>query len=342
MATIKEVAKAAGVSTATVSRVINNNGYVNEETKVKVLKAIKELEYKPNIIARSLYKKESKMIGLIVPDITNPFFPQLTRAVEDVANNKGYTVILGNSDQQEEKEKAYIDMMAQQYVDGLIIVSNTLDDRYLSKYNKPFVMIDRNTSKTGPAVVVNNREGAREAVLYLIKSGSRVIAHISGPENVNNAVLRCQGYIDIVRDKDWFHPKYIQQGDYTLQGGYKATIKLLNQYPEIDAIFAANDLMAIGVLKAARDLNLKVPEDLAVIGFDGIEVGQATAPELTTMQQPIYKIGEKATTLLLDLINKKPLNKEVYELPVELCVRQSTRPFHFSSSLLSNEKGSSS
>ncbi|WP_085522215.1 LacI family DNA-binding transcriptional regulator [Tuberibacillus sp. Marseille-P3662] len=324
MPTIKEVAKTAGVSVATVSRVLNNNGYVGEDTREKVSQAITELNYKPNAVARSLYKKQSRTIGLIVPDITNPFFPELARAVEDVMNRKGYTVILGNSDEKAEEEKAYLTMMEQKYVDGAILATNTMDNEQVHAFNKPVVAIDRAIDSTVPTVFSDNLSSSREAVRHLKDLGCQVIAHVRGPEHVNNANIRCQGYIDVVGETNWFHNGYIVNGNYSSQEAYQSALTLLKDHPEIDGIFAGNDLMAIGVLKAARDLNIVVPDQLAVIGFDGISLCETTFPELSTMAQPIYQLGETAAEMLIDLIEQKQLTKPYRKYSAQLIQRQST------------------
>ncbi len=326
MVTMREVAKAAGVSVATVSRVLNSNGYVNEDTKKNVLQAIERLEYKPNSVARSLFKKQSRTIGLIVPDITNPFFPELARAVEDVTNDKGYTIILGNSDEKPSKERAYLDMMEQKYVDGIIIATNTLNYEQLQALKKPVVVIDRYIHADVPTVVVENYNGAGVAVDHLKASGCKVIAHIRGPVHVVNANERCQGYIDAVQKEPWYSPVYIVGGQYTIKDAYESTKQLLTDYPEVDGIFAGNDLMAIGAMKAARELGRQMPDDLSIIGFDGINMSETTFPELSTMVQPIYEIGEAAANLLIDLVEKKPITEKFFHFPVKLEERASTKP----------------
>ncbi|WP_458415315.1 LacI family DNA-binding transcriptional regulator [Schinkia sp. CFF1] len=325
MSTIKDVAKEAGVSVATVSRVINNNGYVNEDTRKKVMDAIDQLNYKPNAVARSLFKKQSKMIGLIVPDITNPFFPQLARAVEDVTNQAGYTLVLCNSDSEILKEQEYIDVLKQKYVDGFIIVTSTLQKEHIEGIGVPIVALDRPIDDSTPTVGVDNYEGARAATRFLIDKGCKKIAHVRGPYNVLNADARCLGFVDEVQELPWFQPDLIVNGEFNLQKTTQVMRALLTIYPDIDGVFAGNDLMAIGVLKAAEELGRKVPEDLSVVGFDGIVLSEITTPELTTMSQPIYEIGTTAAQMLLGIIEGKPLPKSNYTFPVKLIERKSTR-----------------
>jgi len=324
MASIKDVAKMAGVSVATVSRVLNNKGYVGQDTREKVESSILELNYKPNEVARSLFKKQSNTIGLIVPDIMNPFFPELARAVEDTAIKLGYNVILCNSDANREKEQAYLDVLQQKYVNGIIVSSNTLTADQIIEINIPVVSIDREISKGLPTIVVENKKGAIAATRFLKNKGCKRIAHIRGTHGIVNAEERCEGYKEVVDQELWFGESYVVNGNYEMQSSIKATLELLSQHPEIDGIFAANDIMAIGAMKAAHQLGIKVPEDLSIIGFDGISLSVATIPELTTIVQPIYELGEKATTLLVDLMEQKSVEKTFFKFDVELIERNST------------------
>ncbi|MDQ0087552.1 LacI family transcriptional regulator [Paenibacillus anaericanus] len=324
MASIKDVAKLAGVSVATVSRVLNDKGYVGQRTRELVEQAIKELNYKPNEVARSLFKKQSNTIGLIVPDIMNPFFPELARAVEDTASKFGYNVILCNSDEDKVKEQTYLDMLQQNYVTGIIVSSNTMTATQIEELNIPVVSIDREISKGLPTIVVENSKGASVATDFLISKGCRRIAHIRGPQGVVNADERCEGYREVVHQEPWFNESYIINGDYDMESSIEATLELLTIHPEIDGIFAANDIMAIGAMKAAYQLGKRIPEELSIIGFDGIKLSSVTIPELTTIVQPIYELGEKATTMLVSLMNREEVGQTYYRLDVELIERNST------------------
>lgn len=325
MATIREVAKRANVSTATVSRVINEGSNVNKATKKRVKEAIDQLNYFPNDVARSLFKGRSKMIALFVPDINNPFFPELARAVEDVTNKHGYTFVLCNTDNEIDKQIDYLNALQQKSVDGIVIVSSSLTEKHLQHINVPMVALDRIISPKISSVTVNNRSGSREAVRYLKSIGCSRIAHIAGPEHVDNAVSRKQGYLDEVIDEVWFSEDYVAQGKYKFETAREAAMKLLISQPEIDGIFVGNDLMGAGVLSAAASLDKKVPDDLSVIGFDGIAIGETVTPTLTTMAQPIYKIGAKAAEILLAEINTHEPDVTAEEFIVQLIKRQSTR-----------------
>lgn len=322
MATIRDVAKLAGVSVATVSRVLNNQGYVHEDTRKKVERAIHELNYKPNAVARSLYKKTSKSIGLIIPDITNPFFPQLVRAVEETMNRAGYTVLLFNSDEVLEREQHIIDLMVRKYVDGIIIVSNTIQYEHLKDLTIPIVALDRVISQEIPSVSVDNYEGARKAVRLLMEKGCKKIAHLRGPENVFTAEERLRGYLDEMSSQRM--ETFIYAGNYELKTSMAETMKLLTEHSDIDGIFAGNDVMAVGAIKATTKLGIHIPNELKIIGFDGIELGTAISPELSTMKQPIIQLGEKSSELLLNYINgpENVLRHHVYQ--AELVERDST------------------
>jgi LacI family transcriptional regulator len=325
MSTMKEVAAAANVSVATVSRVLNNNGYVNEETRKRVLLAISELNYVPNEVARSLFKKQSKTVALIVPDIKNPFFPEIARAIEDVMSSQEYTLILCNSDEKVEKEIRYLDVMKQKYVDGIIIVTSTLTPKHVENRDTPIVALDRPISIDIPSVTVNNFEGAKQAVQYLKRNGCKKIAHIRGPHGITNADERFNGYIEEVTNETWFRPDLVVNGNYNVLETTEATKELLTKFPDIDGIFAGNDYMAIGVLKAAEQLGIQIPEELSLIGFDGIQLGQLTSPEITTMAQPIYELGLTAAELLLEMIEGKPITKLHHQFQVTLMKGQSTK-----------------
>ncbi|WAA09268.1 LacI family DNA-binding transcriptional regulator [Fervidibacillus albus] len=322
MATIRDVAKLAGVSVATVSRVLNNQGYVHEDTRKKVERAIHELNYKPNAVARSLYKKTSKSIGLIIPDITNPFFPQLVRAVEETMNRSGYTVLLFNSDEVLKRERHIIDLMVTKYVDGIIIVSNTIKYEHLQHLTIPIVALDRVISQEIPSVSVNNYEGARKAVRLLKEKGCKKIAHLRGPENVFTAEERLRGYLDEMSSQEMESIIYV--GNYELKTSMVETMRLLTEHPDIDGIFAGNDVMAVGAIKAITKLGIHIPNELKIIGFDGIELGTVITPELSTMKQPIVQLGKKSSELLLHYINGQEKGLRHYVYQAELVERDST------------------
>ncbi|WP_332631825.1 LacI family DNA-binding transcriptional regulator [Halalkalibacter flavus] len=325
MATIREVAKKAGVSVATVSRVINGTGRVKKATEEKVLDIVKQLNYTPSSIAVSLNNKKSKTIGLLLPDITNPFFAELAKGVEEVAKKKGYTVILCNSNGDLQSELDHLQVLEQKYVDGIILSSHTLTYSHIEECKIPIVSIDRTLDGKLSSVTSKNYEGAMLATRHLLKKGCERIAHIAGPQNIVTARKRLEGYMAVVKDKSWYSDELLVYGDYEIQTGYEATLKLLNSTQKIDGIFAGNDLMAVGSLKAIYSLGLRVPEDVAVIGFDGINFSKITIPELSTIAQPIFEMGLLATDTILDEIVNNKKNQSFHELSVSLIERDSTK-----------------
>lgn len=325
MANIRDVAKKAGVSVATVSRFINKNGYVKESTSKKIEKVIEQLNYKPNAIAIGLSNKKIKTLGLILPDITNPFFSTLAKAVGEAVEKKGYTMLLCNSNGELESEIKHIEMMESKYVAGIILISNTFDDEHYKNFNTPIVLVDRNTRGDFSTVTANNYEGGKLAAHHLLDIGCKKIVHLAGPENIFTAKQRLKGYKDVVQNFDWFSEQLIIHTPYSTEEAIQVTHKLLNTDKDIDGIFAGNDLIAIGCLKAIHTLGLSCPHDIAVIGFDGISVTQLVIPELSTIAQPIYEMGCAAVDIIFKQISGA-LNETIFkELDVELIQRKSTK-----------------
>lgn len=328
MVTIRDVAKKAGVSTATVSRVINKKGKITKETQLIVEEAIEELAYRPNALARSLSNRKSYAVAFIVPTITNPFFPEMARAVEDVARNNGYNILLCNTDDKRERFTEYVDSLTSQFVDGVIINSHNMEKRdldILQKNNIPVVMMDRvleNAQAT--SITVQNREGARLATQHLMDIGCQRVAHISGMENEYNSAQRMWGYRDVVSDLPWFDQSWIGKAEFNVNSGYQVAKEIFSRHPDVDGIFCANDLIAIGAVKAAYEWGKKIPNDLAIVGFDGINMSEQTVPSLTTVVQPIYDMGQLAMEELIKKIENKQEKPKKYVLDVELRVREST------------------
>lgn len=328
MATMREVAREAGVSVATVSRVINNKGAVSQETEKQVLNTIKRLNYKPNAVARSLSIRKSNNIALIVPSINNPFFPKLVKAVEDIAQSKGYKVFLCNTDNSRDRLVEYLDSLRHHFVDGIIINSENLNESdlvELKKHNIPVVAIDRTlSSNLLPSISVNNRYGGQLATEHLIQVGCQRIGHLRGPEDIITANDRFWGYREKLKGFDWFDQSWSALVDFSVEGGYRGMKELLQRHPDIDGVFAANDLVALGALKAAIEWGCKVPDDLAIVGFDGIDITKLIVPSITTIQQPIYRIGELAMREVLRFIKNPNATVKKYELEVTLVQREST------------------
>ncbi len=331
IATIRDVAKLAGVSVSTVSRYLNKSGYVNVETERSIKAAIEKLDYAPNQVARGLAGKKTNTIALILPDISNLFFSDLARAVEDVAATYGYTVILGNSDDRADKEKRYIETLKKKYIDGFIFASQTFgpeEAEMLTKLGIPFVCLDRAPSEENASVVrTKNIEGASMAVQHLLDIGCRKIAHIYGPQHLITGRDRLIGYEKSVHAMEWFTPSLLEEGDFRIRGGISATERLMQRHPDIDGIFAGNDLMAIGALKALSRMGIKAGEEVAICGYDGIQTAEITSPELTTIAQPLYEMGALISRLLIKKIEGTLEKDLTYELDVKLLARGSTLDF---------------
>lgn len=313
MATIRQVAAKAGVSVATVSRVLNKNGYVKEETLIKVEQAIKELDYTPNSVARTLFTKKSDTIGVLVPDITNPFFAELYKTIEKYAEKHGKHLFLFNSDYSLTKEKQFLKLVTARLIDSAVIVSDTLMESDLENIDIPLVTVDRKISEKIPSVSIDNYQGAKEAVRYLRKRKCRVIAHITGPEGNTTADQRKKGFLDEVNSQKIEYRMI--QGSYDIKESVHTSIALLEQYPEIDGIFAGNDIIAVGLIKALSKINH--PNPLSIIGFDGIRLGEEITPEITTLSQPIDAMAEEAIDIILT--NKSQKHK-VFD--VDLIIRE--------------------
>lgn len=328
MATIKDVSKLAGVSVATVSRFLNKNGYVSKEAAQAITEVIEKLNYRPNNIARSLAGKKTATVALMVPDILNPFFPEIARAVEDAAHEIGYTVMLCNTDNDPDKEAKYIETLIQKQIDGIIISSYTIKPDQvanLQKHSIPVVLMDNAfPGQDIISLLADNRGGGILATQYLVEQGCQKIGHICGPMHIISSRERTLGYEEAYKQTGQFMPSLITYSDFTVRGGYDSMNELLNAHPDLDGIFASNDLMAAGAVKALIERGIKVPDDVKVIGFDGIHM-EMMVPELSTIAQPIYEIGKTAMEYVVALINKKPIDVMSRRFPVKLMEKQSTK-----------------
>ncbi|MEN0650265.1 LacI family DNA-binding transcriptional regulator [Caldifermentibacillus hisashii] len=297
---LEDVAELAGVSPTTVSRVLNDRGYISEKTRNKVMEAIKELNYYPNDIARSLFKQRTNFIGLILPTINNPFYSELALYIENISSTFGFKIILCNSLGQMEKEKSYAEMLIRHQVDGMIVCSyNRGIDAY--KYPKlPIVAIDHYLSPTIPVVGSDNYVGGRLAVQHLINKGCKSIIHINGPIDLETPTQqRRKAYEDLIENPITYELKDLFNEETTT-----ATIRrIFEEHPETDGIFASDDLIAATCLKVAKELNIDVPQDLRIVGYDGSQTVLSLLPQLTTIRQPIEDIAKTAVLKLIDLIN---------------------------------------
>lgn len=329
--TIKDIAKMAGVSTATVSMVLNNKDeHISELTKEKILQIAKEYNYVPNTMARSLVTKQTKTIGLVIPDIANPFFPEIARGAEDKANEAGYNIIFCNTDDNIEKEQRYVDMLSEKMVDGIIFTASSDRNYWLDKLHKqsiPIILLDRDIPLNGNVgrIVVNNQQGTYEGTKYLIEKGYKEIAFINGNIANETAKNRLAGFKSAMQDHGVeLRSERILEGSFKREWGYGAATWLLSQEIEFDAVVCGNDLIAIGAIRALKDAGKRIPQDVAVLGFDDIYMAKLVEPELSTISQPKYEMGYKASELLINMIEKKENMEQLIIFDTKLVIRKST------------------
>ena len=331
MAGISDIAKKAGVSIVTVSRVINNNRNVNDATRARVLKVIKELNYHPSRVAKRLRSKcvSGNLLGVLIPDIQNPFYVDVLRGIEEVAYKNNYAIIMCNFSQDKKKENLYLDILQSESIDGLIAAPANEKDSEVIKLVKeglPIVCVDRElTGVDVDVVLVNNREGAFAAVDYLIKSGYKRIAFISGLEQLPSSQYRVQGYKEALKANGIdFLPELVRFSDSKHENGKEICEELLRLPTPPDAIFTGNNLITLGALEAIHKKGLKIPQEVAVVGFDDMNWANSLNPPLTAVRQPAYEIGKRAGELLIQRIDdpKRPAIQMI--LNTELVVRKSS------------------
>jgi len=328
MNTIKDVAKKANTSITTVSRVLNDSPHsVNPRTREKVLKAVRELNYRPNILARGLVKKESRTIGVIVPDISNSYYSEITHGIEDIANKNGYTVIICNTNRLASKALSYIKVLEERRVDGIIFAGGTDGKKLLEselKKQKTRVILIGNHGIDFPSVQIDNTDGASKAISYLIEQGHKNIGFIKGPPKSITSRERLNGYKKAMKDNGLpVKEELIVSGNFTSQSGYEATRLLLCQKTKPTAVFCVNDQMAIGSIKALRESGYLIPDNISVVGFDDIELASYIRPSLTTVSVPMYRLGQMAMSGLLNIIQEKGVERKV-TLQTRLIIRESS------------------
>jgi LacI family transcriptional regulator len=304
--TLRDVAKIAGVSTATVSRVINNPEKVKPRTLEKVRKVIEELHYSPNLIARSLKVQKSFMIGLLVPNILNPFFAKIARGTENLLNERGYTVLILDTQENSVKEAKYLKDLLERRVDGLIIVPSKEDTdipKVLRKKPIPAVFVDRYFSKDFDSVKGNNFSGISLLVSHLVNRGYRRIGFISGPLETLPGRERYEAFIRLLALYGLeAKPAHVKISDFSIEGGYVKTKELLESGDIPEAVVAANNFMGVGALKAIREKGLRVPQDLGLVVFDEVFLADLADPPLTVVVQPAEEMGKVAAEMLLERI----------------------------------------
>jgi LacI family transcriptional regulator len=330
MTTIREVAKLAGVSPITVSRVINNSSYASDETKKKVNAAIRQLGYVPNTLARSLRSRRTCTLALVLTDITNPFWTTVARGAEDAASESGFSMILGNTDESEQKQDRYIKVLLEKQIDGILFVpvGNTAATmKMLRRQEVPCVVLDRRIAGGRADVVRSDSEGgAYQLTKLLLSLGHRRIAIMSGPRGVSTAEDRVVGYQLALKEIGLtVLPELLQYGHFTIESGSEMTRKTLELNPRPTALFAGNNFIAIGALKWLQEMQLRVPEDIAVVGFDDLPSSLTIDPFLTAAKQPAYEMGKRAAELLIArLSGKAPKKYQEIVLPTEIEIHRSS------------------
>lgn len=324
MAGIREVAKIAGVSAATVSRVMNGTANVDEEKRRRVLDAIEQTGFRPNELARALFKKSSRIMGVIVPNIENPFFSELAKAVEEAAYQAGYKILLCNSDDDPEKENMNIQMLVQMNADGLIITTNCdSTSRVLVDCPIPAVIVDRKLTQVAATAFIeaDHYKGGRLATEHLLACGCRNIVCMRGPLSYSSGQQRYQGYQDVCAEHGM--AERCIDCEYSYEAGKTAALELLEYFPEADGVIASNDMAAISVYKMLSKAGKRIPEDIQLVGFDDIKFSSLCTPELTTISQPIHDMGALAADIIIRHVEGKEYRKENV-LDVRLVERETT------------------
>ena len=330
MANMKEIARLADVSLGTVSHVLNNSARVREPMRQRVLAAVEAAGYQPSELARGLRRDKTNMIGMIMPDITNPFFPAVVRGAEDIAFASGYRLILCNTDNDHSKELVHLNELRTYLPAGLIVIPSNFSDltAQAESYRKAgtgVVCIDRLPRNwKGDSVTADNERGAYHAVQHLIKLGHTRLATIAGPLHLTNARERLDGFRRAMREARLpLAPEYVQETTFDKQGGYHKTLLLLRLLPRPTAIFAGNDMIALGALLAIREAGLHCPLDVSLVGFDDLDLAETTNPSLSSVSQSGYQLGTTAARILIDRIQGDTSPARHIVLETSLNVRDS-------------------
>ncbi|OXX32205.1 transcriptional repressor PurR [Vibrio sp. V09_P4A23P171] len=331
MATMKDIARLAGVSTSTVSHVINKSRYVSDEIAQRVNKAAQDLNYAPSALARSLKMNRTRTIGMLVTTSTNPFFGEVVKGVERSCYHKGYNLILCNTEGDSQRMQASINTLLQKRVDGLLLMCSTLEGERIDVFERypdiPVVVMD-----WGPMLFPsdkiqdNSLRGGYIAANYLIECGHKEIGCITGPLIRHQAQMRYEGYKRAVLEAGLdIYPNWIVESDFECEGGYEAFNKMLAKGPLPSAIFVSNDMMAMGVINAANEKGIRIPEDLSLMGYDDIHIARFMSPALTTIHQPKYRLGKAAVDTLLARLENEALEPQIVQLEPTLVVRKSIK-----------------
>lgn len=334
MATIKDVAKRAGVSVSTASIALSGRGPVSDATRRRVLEAAEALDYRPNALAQGLVTRRTRTVGLVLADITDPYFHEIAKGVERALSASGYALILADTDRSAAKERRSLEIFASQRVAGVILAGSGTEDEkapHVQGGDEVAVVAIGRPNWGIPFVAVDNARAAAQAVAHLVETGAERIALIAGPQGLVAAEERRQGYAAALAEHDLpTHPGWVVAGDFTPEGGYRAAVSLLDrcaagECPYPDAILAANDQMAIGALKGLKERGARVPSDMALAGVGGIPTGEYVDPPLTTISLPMKEMGEAAAGMLIRMIEGTPGVERAIWLETQLLVRGSTR-----------------
>lgn len=329
--TIYDVAREANVSMATVSRVVNGNPNVKPVTRKKVLEVIERLGYRPNAVARGLASKKTTTVGVIIPDISNIFFAELARGIEDIATMYKYNIILSNSDQNKEKELHLLNTMLGKQVDGIVFMGGNITSEHVTEFEKspvPIVLAGSiEESNQIPSVNIDYEEAVFDSVKELIEKGHKNVAFVVGPlYEPKNSQKKLKGYQRALQESGVeYNEELVFEGDYTYDSGIEAIEKLLEISDRPTAILVGSDEMALGVVHGAEDRGYKIPEDFEVITSDNTRLSLMVRPQLTTIVQPLYDIGAVAMRLLTKLMNKEKTDENIVVLPHRIEYRQSTK-----------------
>ncbi len=332
MATITDVAKEANVSVATVSRVLNKKNSVKPETVERVQKAIEKLSFEPNMSARNLRRNETRVILIIAPNITNPYYSHILAGIGDAANESKYSALIYNTSGDIAREKAGLEMLKKKRADGAILLANGMNSTWIQEYSKeyPIVQCSEYALKLDiPRISIDNYKAATDVMNYVIGLGHKRIATISSSNNYVSTALRLQGYLDSLKCHDLeIHKEYISMAsvDYSFKSGKSCAYELLQQKYRPTAIFCISDILALGAITAASELGIRVPEDLTVIGFDDVDNTTMFHPYITTIAQPCYELGKESFRILNACMNdEKGINKKIV-LPHKFIIRESSAP----------------
>ncbi|QWU13561.1 transcriptional regulator, LacI family [Paenibacillus sophorae] len=329
--TIKDVARLADVSIATVSRVLNRSKPVSPEVREKVMKVVDELGYNPNPVARTLIMKESMLIGVLIPDIANTFISMFVRGIEKELFQQGYTALLCNTNSDTKVELHYLNLLREKYVDGVVLLTSAPKPEQIDFFNNHDipVIFSSHTDKDSrfPCINIDDYQASYDATKYLIGLGHRSIAFFCGPMEYYQTIRRFDGYKQALADYGIeFQTKWLFARDYNIESGYKSGMELFAQEDQPTAVCCVSDMVAIGAIRAAEDSGVSVPEDVSIMGFDDIPIAGAYRPALTTIRQPVYDLGAGSAQMLLKQIREKDnYIREAKILPHEIIERESCR-----------------